>query len=269
MTTAPADFAADSAIEPLGAGRYTAQAVGAWFGPIAPNGGFLAGLLVRAMSAELGQDDRGPRSLSVHFLRPPAEGPLELEIVVERSGRSASTLSGRIVQGERLMALAVGTWTQRYEGALAWESPAPSAPPPERLEPAALGPSAPRMFRQLDVRHVFGDAPFSGGDTALAGGWLRTRSPQPLDDPLLALYTDAWFPSAFSRLTAPTPAPTIDLTIHFRDRPPGDAHPWVLGRYRSRAAIDGLFEEDGELWSADGRLLAQSRQLALLPLMPT
>lgn len=268
MNSAPADFAADSAIVRLGAGRYTAQAVGAWFGPIAPNGGFLAGLLVRAMSAELASDDRGPRSLTVHFMRPPAEGPLELQISVERSGRTASTLTGRIVQGERVMALALSTWTQRYEGALAWSSPPPAVPAPDQLEPAVLGPSAPRMFGQLDVRHVFGDPPFSGGDEALAGGWIRTRSRQPLDDALLALLTDAWFPSVFSRLTAPSPAPTLDLTIHFRDRLPSGPHPWVLGRYRSRAAIDGLFEEDAELWSADGRLLAQSRQLALLPLAP-
>jgi hypothetical protein len=34
--------------------------------------------------------------------------------------------------------------------------------------------------------------------------------------------------------------------------------------FRSGLAHDGFFEEDGELWSADGRLLAQCRQLALL-----
>ncbi len=218
------------------------------------------------MSAELAADDRGPRSLTVHFLRPPAEGALELEIEVERAGRSASSLTGRILQEGRLMALAIGTWTQRYDGALEWPLPAPAVPAPDELPSAELGPSAPRMFRQLDVRRVFGSVPFGGGDEALTGGWIRTRVPQPLDDALLALLTDAWFPSVFTRLSAPSPAPTIDLTIHFRDRLPDDPHPWVLGRYRSQAAIDGLFEEDGELWSADGRLLAQSRQLALLPL---
>ena len=260
-----ADFAVDSAVRALGEGHYAAQAPGAWFGPLAPNGGFLAALLIRAMEAELAADDRGPRSLTVHFLRPPAQGALEIEVLVERVGRTASTLSARLLQDGRLMALALGTWTQRYSGAHEWTLPAPPAPPPEQLESGVLRSNAPPMFKQLDVRPVFGGAPFAGGDEALVGGWLRTRTPHPLDYPLLALFTDAWFPSAFARLTAPSPAPTLDLTIHFRSELPTGDHPFVLGRYRSRAAIDGLFEEDGELWGPDGRLLAQSRQLALLP----
>ena len=39
---------------------------------------------------------------------------------------------------------------------------------------------------------------------------------------------------------------------------------FVLGRFSSRLALGGAWEEDGELWSPAGELLAQSRQLALI-----
>jgi acyl-CoA thioesterase len=38
----------------------------------------------------------------------------------------------------------------------------------------------------------------------------------------------------------------------------------VLMKVQSTAANDGFVEEDAELWSQDGVLLAQSRQLAIL-----
>jgi acyl-CoA thioesterase len=38
----------------------------------------------------------------------------------------------------------------------------------------------------------------------------------------------------------------------------------VLARFDTRTVHEGHLEERGELWSADGRLLAESDQLALL-----
>jgi acyl-CoA thioesterase len=75
---------------------------------------------------------------------------------------------------------------------------------------------------------------------------------------------DAWMPPVFGLVDEPTPVPTIDLTVHLRDPHPVAADDWVLVVFRSTVASDGFIEEDGELWSRDGRLLAQSRQLAVI-----
>jgi acyl-CoA thioesterase len=72
----------------------------------------------------------------------------------------------------------------------------------------------------------------------------------------------------FQVATAPVIAPTIELTVHFRGTLPASGD-WVLGEFESRVARDGFFEEDGLLWSRDGELLAQSRQLALAIAPPT
>ena len=45
--------------------------------------------------------------------------------------------------------------------------------------------------------------------------------------------------------------PTLELTVHLRARLPLESD-WVLGRFATRTARDGLLEEDGELWSRDG-----------------
>ena len=100
------------------------------------------------------------------------------------------------------------------------------------------------------------------------GGYVAAVLLRALADALVvAAMTDAWFPAVFTRLTEPAALPTIDLTIHFRaPLPLAGARPddWLLAVFRSRLGRDGFVEEDGEIWSADGELLAQSRQLALM-----
>ena len=56
--------------------------------------------------------------------------------------------------------------------------------------------------------------------------------------------------------------PTIDLTVHLR-HPVTDPSGWCLVVFQTRLVANGYLEEDGEVWSEDGRLLAHSRQLAV------
>ncbi len=249
--------------EPLGGSRYRGTMDAGWFGPPGPNGGVIAALVLRAMRAEIGDPGRLPRSLTLHYLRPPAAGDVEVEVTVERSGRSASTCSARMFQGGRLTTIALSVLSSDYEGMADWEPAPPAAPPPSDVPELGIPGKPPPMFERLETRPAFGTPPFSGGPEAVTGGWLRTRDGDPLTPELVALFTDAWWPAPFSRLDAPSQAPTLELTIHFRAKPAPDDE-YALVHFRSEASIDGLFDEAGEVWSGDGRLLAQSRQLALL-----
>ncbi len=235
----------------------------AWDAPAGPNGGYLAALVLAAMQADPAVAGRAPRSLTLHFLRPGAPGEAGVHVTREREGRTLSTLSARVVQGDRLLLLALAAFGDEGEGAVEYAALAPTAPPPADVPevevPARLVPIA--AF--FEFRPVFGAPPFSGAPEAQTGGWLRLREDRPLDPLLLAVSTDAWWPVPFLRLSAPLPAPTIDLTIHFRAAPPPEPGTPVLVRFTSRTAHGGFFEEDGELWAPDGTLLAQSRQLAL------
>jgi len=68
----------------------------------------------------------------------------------------------------------------------------------------------------------------------------------------------------FGRFSGPWGMTTVDLTVHVRSLPPAGYDDWCLVRFRSVASTAGFCEEDGEIWSRDGQLLAQSRQLAAL-----
>jgi hypothetical protein len=92
------------------------------------------------------------------------------------------------------------------------------------------------------------------------------EEPRVADAPMMACLLDAWPPAVFPRSTKRIVAPTIDLTMHFRvplPLPGAGPEDFYLGRFTSTLGREGYFEEDGEIWSPDGRLIAQSRQLAL------
>jgi acyl-CoA thioesterase len=127
--------------------------------------------------------------------------------------------------------------------------------------------NVPAFMRNYDMRWALGTA----GEVPGSGGWLRTREPRAIDAPLIAAMTDAWAPAAFVALGRFVAAPTLDLTIHIRrPLPPAGMTPedHLLVRFTSRLSVAGVWEEDGELWTPDGELVAQSRQLALARELP-
>lgn len=257
-------FSRDTAISPAGDGVYEADVDQAWWIVLGPNGGYLAAMLVRAMAATVGDDDRHPRSLTIHYTAAPTAGRVRIETTVERAGRSLTTITARMHQAERLIAIAIGAFSAGRERGVDFDdTDFPSVPSPEAIDPLPQAPGLPVFTAHWDIRPAIGGVPFRGGDTAETGGWIRLAERQPLDYPLVAQLTDAWLPAAFARMDGPNPVPTVDLTIHFRRELPLPDD-WVLVRFASRLSAQGFVEEDGEIWSRDGKLIAQSRQLALL-----
>lgn len=236
-----------------------------WWIVFGPNGGFIAAMLVRAMGSAVGDDRRHARSLTIHYTAAPKEGPVRIAATVERAGRSLTTVSARMEQDGRLIALAIGAYSADRVSLVDYsELPMPSVKPPEELEPAPRNPSMPPFSRQWDMRFALGEWPFTGtpGPT-LTGGWIKPLDDHPIDAALVAQLTDAWLPAVFIRLTRPDAVPTIDLTIHFRGDLPLPAD-YAFVTFESRLSHGGFIEEDGRIWSRDGQLLAHSRQLALL-----
>jgi acyl-CoA thioesterase len=259
-------FDDDIAMRPVGDGKYEGEVRGGWWTPRGPLGGYVMALMVKALEQAVGDPERMPRSVTMHFLRPPQAGPVTVQAKVERKGRTLTSVSGRLEQGGKLMGLALGAFSTPWESPLLDDASMPAVEPPKgrATEPRGVPNTIPPPFLERMVfQHRFGAPLFSGAEHSEVGGWLGLHEERPLDAAALTLLADAWFPAPWPRLRALAGAPTIDLTIHFR-APLPIRDGLVLGRFNSRLVREGFFEEDGELWGPDGTLLAQSRQLALL-----
>jgi len=265
-TIALPGFEADTAVEDLGGGRFGATMSERWWVGKGPNGGYVAAVILRAIQASASAT-RAPRSLTVHYQRAPKVGPVEIAVTVEREGGHITFLSARLTQEGRVQATAQAVLSEDWSEGGFEELTMPEAGEPGELPTIdATGDGRPNMLQNYRLRPALGEPAFSGGAPE-TGAWIRTREPYLLDAPLAAALLDTWFPAPFVRLERPAGAPTIDYTVHFRSPlPPAGAtteDPYLIS-FRSNIARHGFFEEDGELWAADGTLLAQSRQLALL-----
>jgi acyl-CoA thioesterase len=253
-------FARDTAVVPLGDGRYSANVDDGWLIQN-PNGGYLAAILLRAVLAEVDDPARRPRSITLHYLRPGQVGPCEVAVTIERTGRGMSTAIARFVQGGKDAIVAIVALGVDRVGPAIDHHPMPEAPGPDELDPRAGGP--PMSFRDRFLLRPAIGPPFGvRAEEALTGGWIRLDDDEPLDDVVLLMLCDAWQPAVFSIAELPVGVPTIDLTVHFRHDPPM-VPDWAFVRFRTTLIEGGYLEEDGEVWSSDGRLLAHSRQLAV------
>ncbi len=265
MTT---PFDDETAVHAVEENRFTATMAREWWVARGPNGGYLAAVILRALTATVADELRTPRSLTVHYLSPAGDGEVEIETRQERVGRSMTSCSARLTQDGRLVALALAAFSTPRAGIEFCDLVMPQVPGPDHYQSRTVPREAPAIAHRWDTRWAIGHPPMPGaprGARAVAGGWIRLPEHRPVDALVAAAITDAWVPPTFSRIEEPVIVPTVDLTIHFRAELPHPglaADDFVLARFRTTVAADGFLEEDGEVWAPDGTLLTQSRQLA-------
>ena len=264
---APSRFERDTAVTPAGENLFDARIDPGWWIVTGPNGGYIAAIVLRALTLAVDDPGRRPRTFTLHYTARPVAGPARIETRVERRGRSLTAVTARLYQDDRTLGLAVAAFSLPRSAPDFAEVHMPEVAPPADCEP--LSPRI-EIHHRYEHRWAIGAPPFSGGDRALCGGWIRAAEPCVADAPLIAAYTDAFPPAVFSRVAAETLAggvPTVELTIHFRESLPlakAAFDDFALAVFRSRLSREGFVDEDGEIWSRDGRLLAQSRQLAIV-----
>jgi acyl-CoA thioesterase len=251
------------ALEPISDTRLRGELDREWWIYVGPNGGFLASLCLKALQHVVG-DDAQPRTLTVSFPGRAVAGPVDFEVQLDKRGRTFSFASGRMYQEGKLLSTFLGAFSAARPGLSFVDEPMPDVKMPEDI--AEMSPQGPRLefTSKFEYRPASDALPFSSSERARGAAWIRFRNERGIDALQIPTVADALFPAVFVKLSVPVGTPTIDLTIHFRSTPPRD-YDWLLGVFETKYAIEGFIEEDGWIWARDGTLIAQSRQLALLP----
>jgi acyl-CoA thioesterase len=264
-------FDDDIAVTKQRPGVYAVEIRDNWNVQIGPNGGYIAAILLNGMQSELNDSSRSVRGVTFNFVSASKPGAARIEVSIEKLGRSIATASGRLLQGDRTIAIALATFAPHRSSTSFREFSMPQVPGPLDIgEDCWMGPGVygHMPFRDhYDQRIAIGPVPPGKSDIARVGGWTRLKDLRPFDALSLVAISDSWYPSMFVKDVPPLSAPTIDHTVHFFcDSPCQETSldSYVLVEFETRLAQAGYLQEDGRIWAASGELLVQSRQLALI-----
>lgn len=234
------------------------------------NGGYVLATVARAMRTEVDRVD--PITITSHYLRPVGPGPAVVDVDTIRSGRTLATATACLSRDGKALIEVLGAF-----GDLGTPASSEGAPHLVRGEPPYLPPvgecislrdalEAPTEFSsKVDIRFHPEDIGFvSGAPSGVPRmrGWIRLADGSHFDTIGVLLAADAFPPTVFNVSLPVAWAPTVELTVHVRARPqPG----WLRGIFETRFVTGGRLEVDGELWDTGDQLVAQSRQIALVP----
>ena len=262
-------FDADTAAEAVDDHHYTATISDRWNGIGArPNGGYVLAVCLRALHRSMPFPD--PFAVSAFFLRPTTAGPALVTTEIARVGRRVATGEARLSQNGVETVRAVATFTDLAAATgrtlVIGAPPAPS-PPSGAVDPLG-GRSVPGITIADRFEYRMAEMPgWAKGQPTGAPSflfWMRFKEPRDADVFALPLLVDAAFPAVME--IGELGSSTLEMTVHVRGRPaPG----WLACRVATRYVVDGYHEEDFEIWDSAGRIVAQSRQLAILPPAPS
>ena len=251
-------------------GHYVATVHEGWDIRGNANGGYVMALVASAMRDASQRQD--PISVTAHYLAPLPPGDVRIATEVVKSGKTFCTVQASMHQSGREAVRVVGAFGELADaraGLFHLELAPPQLP---RITECSRRPASGLGFTmglmdKLDIWLHPDDTGFARGEQsgkAIVRGYINFSDQRPIDTLALLLVADAFPPPIFQVMTMPGWVPTVELTVHVRAQPaPGP----LSCVFTTHAVQGGMFEEDGQIWDSNGTLVAQSRQIGLVPLM--
>nr|WP_227833298.1 thioesterase family protein [Nocardia macrotermitis] len=214
-----------------------------------------------------------PISASTDFLGAPEAGEVEYEVRIRKTGRQICLIDTGLVQGGRTLVHTVFTFGHLNDQAPAYAADNAGDMPAEPTADAVFYTPDSPMGQLVHVSE--------GASVALDPRWARFLE-QEQGEPRLRLWiraregdqqdpdVAAYFAMMAGDMSPPVPtnmgrfgwAPTVQMTTYLRRRPaPG----WLRVIATAHEIGERMFDEDQLVLDSTGAVVAQSRQLALIP----
>lgn len=255
-----------TALQTGGENQYLGRFPPAYANMVGPFGGIIAATVLNSV---LSHPDRqgDPVSITVNFTGPVADAPYEITARIARTNGSNQHWVIELTQDGATAVTATALLASRRDGWEGADIAMPDVPAPgevERLETGAYM----SWLNNYEFRVVKGGFDPDGQEgersDATTGVWVRDSPPRPLDYRSLLAISDSFFPRIFVRRQQRLPASTVSLTTYFHAdasslAAQGDRH--LYCEARASRYHQGFFDQVGQLWGADGDLLATTHQL--------
>lgn len=238
-----------------------------------PHGGVMIALCANAartayaVGAAGGAEAAHPIAVSANYLSAPDPGPVRLVTTIRKRGRRIGLMDVELVQGDRACVHAVVTLGEPEHDAEPLFSDNPVTPlmsldPPADVPAIGPGHSAAdinHLSRGCDIRPLVVDSVTDGGAPEFRV-WVRPKV-GPVDELFALMCGDISLPVPYA-VGRRGWAPTVQLTAYLRGIP---ADGWLRVVCNTTEIGREWFDEDHTVVDSTGRIVVQTRQLAMVP----
>jgi acyl-CoA thioesterase len=250
-----------------GDSRWRGQTSDDYWAFVGPFGGATAATILRAL-IDHPQRAGDPLALTVNFCAPIAQGDFDLDVRLVKANRSSQHWCVELTQGgSEVATLATAVFAERRPSWSHQQAAFPKAPPFEQIQPFPKIKAT--WANQYDFRFVDGNPDFNGTkkDTpgsAYSRSWIGDRVPRKIDLLSLMSMSDAFFARIFHARGELVPFGTVSLTTYFHvsaDDLAAEDVSRLLAVADAKIFHKSYGDQNGELWSPNGRLLATTTQI--------
>ncbi len=232
-------------------------------------GGLISAFGVQAMRdlpALSGQREISLRALQTSFVGPISKGPVSVEAVLLREGKSVRQAQATVRQNGQVVAIMLAVYANDRESSMrpvALTRPAADHDP-ETLPMRDLSGNAPAFIRHFDSRWDAGPKPGAGADISMSTRiHMRMVDGEDLDDEIATVVMADTSPTpATGQFSSRPPASSISWALELRplrESPPADG--WWRADNDSLVVAGGYVNHAARLWSPAGELAALAYQV--------